>query len=77
MHEAFRVYSDKLVESADNDTFQKLIVEVMKKNLEVSHPSELHISQSMLNCTYWVTNNFDSYTFRIGSLTMINFKNLN
>lgn len=37
MHEALRVYSDKLVESADNDVFQKLIVEVMKKNLEVSY----------------------------------------
>lgn len=36
MHEALRVYSDKLVEAADNETFQKLIAEVMKKNLEVS-----------------------------------------
>ncbi|XP_045527512.1 dynein beta chain, ciliary-like [Pieris brassicae] len=34
MHEATRVYSDKLVDSADNDTFNKLIVEVIKKNCE-------------------------------------------
>lgn len=36
MHEAHRVYSDKLVDDADNDTFNKLIVEVIKKNCEVS-----------------------------------------
>ncbi|XP_068619246.1 dynein beta chain, ciliary-like [Battus philenor] len=34
MHEATRVYSDKLVDDADNDTFNKLIAEVIKKNCE-------------------------------------------
>ncbi|XP_047526088.1 dynein beta chain, ciliary-like isoform X1 [Pieris napi] len=34
MHEATRVYSDKLVDSIDNETFNKLIVEVIKKNCE-------------------------------------------
>lgn len=36
MHEATRVYSDKLVDSADNDAFAKLIAETIKKNCEVS-----------------------------------------
>lgn len=35
MHEATRVYSDKLVDSTDNEAFQKLIMEVIKKNFEV------------------------------------------
>lgn len=35
MHEATRVYSDKMVEEADNEAFQKLISEVIKKNCEV------------------------------------------
>ncbi|CAH0400414.1 unnamed protein product [Chilo suppressalis] len=34
MHEATRVYSDKLVDSIDNENFNKLIVEVIKKNCE-------------------------------------------
>ncbi|XP_028032579.1 dynein beta chain, ciliary-like isoform X2 [Bombyx mandarina] len=34
MHEATRVYSDKMVEEADNEAFQKLISEVIKKNCE-------------------------------------------
>ncbi|CAB3248907.1 unnamed protein product [Arctia plantaginis] len=34
MHEATRVYSDKLVNAADNDTFAKLAVEVIRKNCE-------------------------------------------
>ncbi|XP_013170954.1 PREDICTED: dynein beta chain, ciliary-like [Papilio xuthus] len=34
MHEATRVYSDKLVDSEDNDTFNKLIAETIKKNCE-------------------------------------------
>lgn len=35
MHEATRVYSDKMVESADNEVFQKLIIEMIKKQCEV------------------------------------------
>jgi hypothetical protein len=35
MHEATRVYSDKLVDSSDNENFQKLIMDVIKKNCEV------------------------------------------
>ncbi|XP_022817840.1 dynein beta chain, ciliary-like [Spodoptera litura] len=34
MHEATRVYSDKLVDASDNDTFNKLMFEVIKKNCE-------------------------------------------
>ncbi|XP_075982942.1 dynein beta chain, ciliary-like [Anticarsia gemmatalis] len=34
MHEATRVYSDKLVDSSDNDTFAKLIADTIKKNCE-------------------------------------------
>ncbi|KAI8425202.1 hypothetical protein MSG28_007025 [Choristoneura fumiferana] len=34
MHEATRVYSDKLVDSTDNDAFSKLIAEVIKKNCD-------------------------------------------
>lgn len=37
MHEATRVYSDKMVDSVDNEAFQKLIMEVIKKNCEVGH----------------------------------------
>lgn len=40
MHEATRVYSDKLVDSNDNETFAKLILEVVKKNCEVSSIDE-------------------------------------
>lgn len=36
MHEATRVYSDKLVDDNDNDVFAKLIVEMIKKHCEVS-----------------------------------------
>lgn len=35
MHEATRVYSDKLVDSSDNENFAKLITDVIKKNCEV------------------------------------------
>ncbi|XP_039757462.1 dynein beta chain, ciliary-like [Pararge aegeria] len=34
LHEATRVYSDKLVDSADNDIFAKLIADTIKKNCE-------------------------------------------
>ncbi|KAJ0173728.1 hypothetical protein K1T71_010877 [Dendrolimus kikuchii] len=34
MHEATRVYSDKLVDSVDNESFSKLISDVIKKNCE-------------------------------------------
>ncbi|KAJ8713922.1 hypothetical protein PYW08_007542 [Mythimna loreyi] len=34
MHEATRVYSDKLVDAVDNEAFAKLILEVIKKNCE-------------------------------------------
>ncbi|KAL0819776.1 hypothetical protein ABMA28_007817 [Loxostege sticticalis] len=34
MHEATRVYSDKLVDSVDNENFTKLIGDVIKKNCE-------------------------------------------
>ncbi|KAF9414328.1 hypothetical protein HW555_007725, partial [Spodoptera exigua] len=34
MHEATRVYSDKLVDAVDNETFTKLMFEVIKKNCE-------------------------------------------
>lgn len=34
VHEAFRVYSDKLIDESDQDTFKKLIREVFKKHLE-------------------------------------------
>ncbi|XP_031327312.1 dynein beta chain, ciliary-like [Photinus pyralis] len=34
MHESYRVYGDKLVERRDQDTFSKLVVEVLKKGFE-------------------------------------------
>ncbi|XP_046391607.1 dynein beta chain, ciliary-like [Ischnura elegans] len=34
MHESQRIYSDKLVEEKDVDTFQKLVKDVVKKNFE-------------------------------------------
>lgn len=36
MHEATRVYGDKLVDHKDQDTFQKLLVENIKKVFTVS-----------------------------------------
>lgn len=38
LHEATRVYSDKLVDSTDNETFAKLISDTIKKNCEVPTP---------------------------------------
>lgn len=35
MHEATRVYSDKLVDAADNESFAKLVGDVIRKNVEV------------------------------------------
>ena len=35
MHEAARVYRDKLVDGADMETYDKLIKDIVKKNFEV------------------------------------------
>lgn len=50
MHEATRVYSDKLVDSTDNESFQKLIVEVTKKSCEVSHNNVLYNQGYIQDC---------------------------
>ncbi|VVD05320.1 unnamed protein product [Leptidea sinapis] len=57
-HEATRVYSDKLVDAADNEAFGKLIAEVIKKNCEalaIPSISQLKIGPKLRDC---LTNHY-------------------
>ena len=47
MHEATRVYSDKLVDANDNETFAKLILDVIKKNCDVSITGSMNLKKTL------------------------------
>nr|XP_049704637.1 dynein beta chain, ciliary-like [Helicoverpa armigera] len=51
MHEATRVYSDKLVDSADNDTFGKLIIEMIKKQCE-DYDENVILEKPLIYCHF-------------------------
>nr|VZI28891.1 unnamed protein product [Spirometra erinaceieuropaei] len=51
IHEAQRVYSDKMTEKADNETFQKLLQEVVKKNFYDMEEAAL-FRQPLLYCHF-------------------------
>ncbi|CAH2045643.1 unnamed protein product, partial [Iphiclides podalirius] len=51
MHEATRVYSDKLVDNVDNDAFNKLIAEVIKKHCE-DYDENLVFEKPLIYCHF-------------------------
>jgi len=52
MHEATRVYRDKLVDNKDSDVFDKLMKDAIKKSFEDSIPEADLYKQPMLFCHF-------------------------
>ncbi|XP_030760043.1 dynein beta chain, ciliary-like isoform X2 [Sitophilus oryzae] len=70
MHEAYRVYGDKLVERRDMDTFNKLMIETVKKGFEDIDENVIfekplifcHFAEGIGDPKYFPLNEFDRLT---------------